>query len=249
MLQHFELRRVSSTFFTLSDRKLRLISCAIERATQCFLAELEKESLDIAESWADGKEPSYKQLRRYINCGWWMSLLAIDATRESIRIHNSDQDRRQVCYLLRDMIGNPFRPVFLPEQPYMKPTGRGGIAIRTALCPWLTDDVLSLASAAYSERMPNGTLDSARLPILADALEDAGCDSEELLQHLRGMVRCVHCLDYAGDSIKNEWCTYCGLERWLPEWWSRSDRHSTMIHSPAIHYRGCWAIDLLLGKW
>jgi hypothetical protein len=44
-----------------------------------------------------------------------------------------------------------------------------------------------LASAAYEDRLlPAGTLDPARLTVLADALEDAGCSDAELLGHLRG---------------------------------------------------------------
>ena len=42
-----------------------------------------------------------------------------------------------------------------------------------------------------------------RLPILADALEEAGCDDPDILSHLRG---------------------------------------------PGPHVRGCWALDLVLGK-
>jgi hypothetical protein len=33
--------------------------------------------------------------------------------------------------------------------------------------------------------MPEGTLDAARLAILADALLDAGCEDEELMVHCR----------------------------------------------------------------
>ena len=69
--------------------------------------------------------------------------------------------------LLRDVF-NPFRPVTLD------PT-------------WRTPDVLSLARAAYDERsLPAGTLEPERLALLADALEDAGCASADLLGHLRG---------------------------------------------------------------
>jgi hypothetical protein len=63
--------------------------------------------------------------------------------------------------------------------------------------------VLSLAQAAYEERnLPSGTLDNARLAVLADALEDAGA-SGAILEHLR---------------------------------------------SEGPHVRGCFAVDLLLGK-
>jgi hypothetical protein len=39
---------------------------------------------------------------------------------------------------------------------------------------------VAIARAIYEDR----TFD--RLPILADALQDAGCDSDELLEHCRG---------------------------------------------------------------
>ena len=44
-----------------------------------------------------------------------------------------------------------------------------------------------LARAAYEEReLPSGHLDNARLGVLSDALEEAGCTDEALLGHLRG---------------------------------------------------------------
>jgi hypothetical protein len=47
------------------------------------------------------------------------------------------------------------------------------------------------------------TRDFGAMPILADALQDAGCDSEDILAHCRG---------------------------------------------PGPHVRGCWGVDLVLGK-
>jgi hypothetical protein len=70
--------------------------------------------------------------------------------------------------LLRDICGNPFRPVVLD------PT-------------FLTSAVTSLAQAAHEERaLPSGELDRARLAVLADALEEAGCSEQAILDHLRG---------------------------------------------------------------
>ena len=47
-------------------------------------------------------------------------------------------------------------------------------------------DRLRLAHAAYEERiMPSGELDPARLAVLSDALEEAGCDNADILDHLR----------------------------------------------------------------
>ena len=61
---------------------------------------------------------------------------------------------------LRGLFHYPFRPV----------------AVDPA---WLTSDVLLLARGIYEERAFD------RMPILADALQDAGCTSEEMLNRLR----------------------------------------------------------------
>jgi hypothetical protein len=94
-------------------------------------------------------------------------------------------ERRAQALILRDIFGNPFRPVHVCR--------RG-----------LTPTVAALAQAAYDQRtLPAGTLDPARLAVLADALEEAGCTDTHLLGHLRG---------------------------------------------PGPHVRGCWAVDVVLGK-
>ena len=55
---------------------------------------------------------------------------------------------------------------------------------------WLTSAVNDLATAAYEERtLPSGELDPARLTVLADALEEAGCTNLDVLDHLRGPGR------------------------------------------------------------
>src|SRR5262245_53062700 len=80
--------------------------------------------------------------------------------------------------ILRCLVGNPFRTVTLDRS-------------------WLTSNVVDLAQTIYDERAFD------RLPILADALMDAGCDNEEVLAHCR---------------------------------------------SEGPHVRGCWPVDLILGK-
>jgi hypothetical protein len=102
----------------------------------------------------------------------------------------SDHDREQSaqCHLLRDIIGNPFRPA----------------ALDPAVLAWNDATVARLARSAYDERqMPAGTLDNTRLTVLADALEEAGCPNPEVIGHCRN-----------------------GGE----------------------HVRGCWVLDVLLGK-
>jgi hypothetical protein len=64
-------------------------------------------------------------------------------------------------WLVREIFGNPFQPA-------------------VDATPWQTETVLAIARKIYAERT------FELLPILADALEEAGCDSEAMLQHLRG---------------------------------------------------------------
>ncbi len=80
--------------------------------------------------------------------------------------YREEQWNSQVGFI-RCIIGNPFRPI--SNNP-----------------AWLTPTVTGLATAAYEHRiLPSGHLDPARLAILADALEDTGCDDADLLGHLR----------------------------------------------------------------
>jgi hypothetical protein len=73
--------------------------------------------------------------------------------------------------VLRDILGNPFRPA----------------AVDPSWLTWRDGTIPKLAQAAYDERqLPAGTLDLARLAVLADALEEAGCTDEEMLGHLHG---------------------------------------------------------------
>jgi len=92
----------------------------------------------------------------------------------------SDESDSQAA-LIHDIFGNPFRPV----------------AVETSWLAWNAGTVVKLAQAIYDDRAFD------RLPILADALEDAGCTNADILEHCRG-----------------------GGE----------------------HVRGCWVVDLLLGK-
>ena len=70
----------------------------------------------------------------------------------------------QQCQLLREIVGNPFCPA----------------AVAPAWLAWDGCTAPKLAQAVYDERA------FERLPLLADALEDAGCTDAELLGHLRG---------------------------------------------------------------
>jgi hypothetical protein len=62
--------------------------------------------------------------------------------------------------LVRDIFGNPFRKITVDPR-------------------WLTLSVIDLSKAIYGERV------GERMPILADALMDAGCDNEDIINHCR----------------------------------------------------------------
>ncbi len=112
--------------------------------------------------------------------------------------------------LLRDIVGNPWRPV------------RGVFGYETADGSWYEPSgdriVLRMAQNIYVNRAFDD------MPILADALEDAGCDNADILDHCR-RARCPLDTNRDGDC----------------------PRHKNGCPFTA-HVRGCWVIDLLLGK-
>jgi hypothetical protein len=62
--------------------------------------------------------------------------------------------------VMRDISGNPFRPITLNPS-------------------WLIPSVLTFANGIYFEKAFD------RMPILAAALQDAGCDNDDILNHCR----------------------------------------------------------------
>ncbi|MFO0826348.1 MAG: hypothetical protein U0792_25050 [Gemmataceae bacterium] len=153
--------------------------------------------VDEAELLAAGEQAFLAATSSEGEAAWWATsqdafYAAFDAAytaagREAIlgwpgRNENNDpqvaKEHAETAHLVREIFGNPFRPV-TPESE------------------WLTSTVVQLARGIYDER------DFTRMPILADALQDAGCDNADILDHCRGT-------------------------------------------SP--HVRGCWVVDLVLGK-
>lgn len=94
------------------------------------------------------------------------------------------EERAAQVELIRDIFGNPFR---------------GMPTVTPSVLRWQDGIVVRLAQAAYDDRLlPGGHLDPARLAVLADALEEAGCTDGEILGHLRGPgphVRGCHLVD------------------------------------------------------
>jgi hypothetical protein len=170
-----------------SDRKLRLLGVACcRRIWHRLTDERSRQAVAATECHADGGV-SKEELDATWDTAWaaafdvWgedrvTSGSTFDETKAAFKVcdavANTDMyagwDAESQAVFLREIFGNPFRPV----------------AIDIA---WLTPTVKSLATAAYEQRaLPSGELDTARLAILADALEECGCDNAEILAHLRG---------------------------------------------------------------
>jgi hypothetical protein len=157
-------------------RKVRLFACAVGRHLPRLRDRAEQEERDaaiaVAEHFADGLA-TQEDLRRAFPCsaysGAFWSVCLDSAWQAADLCARETQVRSGVkAQLLRDLFGNPWRPVVLEPA-------------------WLTADVVTLARADYDERlMPRGELGPARLAVLVDALLDAGCTSAEVLAHLRG---------------------------------------------------------------
>jgi hypothetical protein len=189
---------------TAHPRKLRLFACAICRALWDRITNEDcRRGVEVAEAVADGEatEASRASAQSKVN-----ATLDESGQRDLLRLgvshaltkrkadasfaaevvsHNSlcvvkgPKLRRTQAELIRCIFGNPFRsaPAFDAA--------------------WRTAAVVSLAQQMYESR------DFGEMPILGDALEDAGCDNDGVLSHCRGS---------------------------------------------GPHARGCWVVDLVLGK-
>ena len=206
-----------------SDRRLRLFACeCCRRIWQLFPEQRCRRAVKIAEAFAEGKG-GIRLLRRVESVGEYYYDHRVDVPEERLGYHaggaifqlgqerlaadmvadatsggvacstlDAGGDRSAAdaakhgestaqCHLLRDIFGNPFRPV----------------SADPAWLSWKDGTIPRLAQAIYDGRAFD------RLPLLANALEEAGCDNADILNHLRG---------------------------------------------PGQHVRGCWSLDLILGK-
>jgi hypothetical protein len=100
--------------------------------------------------------------------GIWLS--AYNAIDRATNAGNPRLTRPVHAAMMRDILGNPFQPVMLNPA-------------------WKTGNVVALATAIYHDRAFD------RMPILADALEEAGCQSESILSHCRS----------AGEHVRGCW--------------------------------------------
>jgi hypothetical protein len=188
----------------IPKRKLRLMTCANVRSVLRVVGdERTRAAIELAEHYAEEEVPDSESIAiqhaiRVIDAlfhpeetvsdivtaahfalGADPSVLLI-AADAAWRVTSFNPDERQFQNaVLRDILGNPFRPVhFSPN--------------------WRTDTAELLARQIYESR------DFSVMPILADALQDAGCDNDDILNHCR--------------------------------------------NPDQFHGRGCWVVDLVIGK-
>jgi hypothetical protein len=195
-----------------SRRKRRLFSCAVARRVLYLIPDDRYErAIEIAERYADGVAAEKErrathqvmhkawQDREYAEAGnhaatavlatlnkgaagtlysWEVAAAAKAALARPEWDRGREEEMQKQCDLAREIYGNPFRPV-------------------TADPSWLTSTVVALAEGIYADRAFD------RLLILADALQDAGCENADILDHCR---------------------------------------------CDGTHVRGCWVVDLVLGK-
>ncbi len=186
----------------LSHRQIRLLACGLCETYRSYLTdERSLQAIETAYRVADGTDHDGERQRSFVAAhsaaNWtYESDMAAEvaaftcgereqvseAIWRAIRACAFDiyqHPQTASCLLLRDIFGNPFRPVAVD------PT-------------WLTSDVAALATGIYADRAFD------QMPILADALQDAGCDNDDVLNHCRDPKQ--------------------------------------------VHVRGCWVVDLVLGR-
>jgi hypothetical protein len=113
----------------------------------------------------------------------WDTTTAINAIDRLIQCVGASRssEGKEYCSLLHEVFGNSFRLVIIDP----------------SWVNWHGGTIPRMAQAIYDDRSFD------QMPILADALEEAGCTDQDILAHCRG---------------------------------------------PGPHVRGCWVLDLILGK-
>jgi hypothetical protein len=219
----------------VSHRRVRLLSSgwirfsfppvAVSRIASC---------LDRVDSIADGLQPSEGLLQQMLDLYRDLPDLSSDTAyltsldyivigdpffgARNLILGRSKSLQTAFCQHIRCVFGNPWPHLVRPTYPRLKEVGMSLLKIvaghpnfrdvssieQPALMDsppfaddWRTSTAVTLAQQMYDSR------DFSAMPILADALQDAGCDNADILDHCRG---------------------------------------------PGPHVRGCWVVDLVLGK-
>ena len=201
----------------VTDRKLRLFACACCRAVWDRLTDpRSRRAVEVAERYADSEatdeELEQTETECAIVCEEWPAFAAVACDFHNVGLFHLTHCEKlhpgqfpppaAQADLMRCIVGNPWRPVRWTRTKRRGPGPANGpfeVTVWTSEAIRVrTPTVIAVARSIYEDRAFD------ECPILADVLEEAGCDDGAILSHLRGP----------------------GL----------------------VHVRGCWAIDLVLGK-
>jgi hypothetical protein len=153
----------------LSVRKQYLLACALCRASPLtMLSGNNVRAMLAVEQYAEGLAPrrQMKSACKHSDLGYLAQLEPPGVIREALaRLHQQTpaQAPQLAADAIREVMMNPFRPIDLRHSWLRRENGSAG----------------HLANAIQRDQRFD------ELPILADALEDAGCDEPTLLEHLR----------------------------------------------------------------
>lgn len=206
----------------VSERKIRLFAAACGQRNLHRMKERHyRNIMEVEERYAAGMTPIEAVVLTYDeicdDMGDALDAAHFDPYENAVILADSaaecahhfgstaEEVRLTQCDLLRDVVGNPFRPPGIRVSSSRLPRrlldlARVLLGPGTAHRPWTLrndSDLVAMAQTIYNERS------FEKLPALADELEKAGCTDDVVLKH------CRH---------------------------------------PGPHVRGCWVVDLLLGK-
>jgi hypothetical protein len=167
-----QLLRLAVERATLSRRKWQLFAClCVERAVHRLGASAQAAlaAADVESDVAEALEAHLLVLERISGANPYQHTSPLHASSlpghrkeigTAVKAFHYLDDFESHGVLIREIFGNPFRVIDLDT--------------------WRTDTAIALARQMHESR------DFSPMPILADALQDAGCDNDELLDHCRG---------------------------------------------------------------
>lgn len=170
-----------------SDRKLRLFACQCVREYQRIMGRDAglTSGIELTERYVDGlatRDEWLEGTRGSFHFGTWKSEAALAEALAGVQTaaglagwrhvsqYSTNQESAELRLLtqfVRDIFGNPFRPV---NNPFRS---------EASCLKWRDGTIPKTAQTIYDERCTSG------LPILADALEEAGCIDADILNHCR----------------------------------------------------------------
>lgn len=190
------VERMLATVSSSNQRKLRLFACACCRQTWQSLTEQAQGAIEATEHDADGTVDRAEVLmKRQSTRG--LSLEAHAAVSSATEVSEERESfDPQYAWKWAAAASDDAPAAWAAQSQILRCLFHPFRSI-TSSPEWRTDTAIALARGIYDSR------EFGAMPILADALQDAGCDNDDILAHCR---------------------------------------------SGEAHVRGCWVVDLVLGK-